>query len=419
MKRDILKMSQKEWRRYHLLEMVCEGIITLKEASEEMEVSYRQGKRLKKKFIERGAKGIVHGNRSRISSKRLSEDITKKILELSNEKYLNFNDTHFTEKLIEIEGIKVSRETVRKIRRSNGIKPKRERRAKRHYKRRERKSQEGMMVLWDGSLHKWFGSEPVCCLMSAIDDATGEITSAFFVEYEGTYGYLKLLEGIIREKGIPITIYQDRHSALKRNDNNWTIEEQLANKQEPTQVGKALEEIGIRAIFALTPQAKGRVEGGFGTLQDRLIAEMKLNNINKIEEGNKFLKSFFIKDYNKRFGKKPALKEKAWRKAPKKAELDKVLSFRYKAVVSNENAVRLGGKVLDILLGSGNRGYAKAKVDVRQFLDGSWHIYYKGKQIVKSEPSQLREPIKAKPRRKYKAKGTSNDEWAYMTSALA
>jgi len=265
MKKDIIAMSQKERQRYHLLKMVIGGKITLKETGSLMRVSYRQAKLLKKKLISEGPGGLIHGNRGRPSPRALNGELVDKILDLSLTTYAHFNDTHFTEKLREEEGITVGRDTVRRLRRTNGIKPKRRWRAKQHFKRRDRSSQEGIMVLWDGSPHRWFGKDtPPCCLMAAIDDATGRLLEAFFLPYECSFGYLKLLDSIVNTYGIPASIYQDRHSTLHRNDDNWTLAEQLAGKQEPTQVGGALKSLGITPIFALTPQAKGRVERLFG-----------------------------------------------------------------------------------------------------------------------------------------------------------
>ena len=411
-------MSQKERQRHHLLQIVLDGKSTLKDAGKRMGVSYRHAKRLKKRLVAEGAKGLVHGNRGRPSPKLLNRELAERIIELSQDKYRNFNDTHFTEKLNEIEGITVGRDTVRRLRRTNGIKPKRRRRPKKHFKRRSRKPQEGMMVLWDGSPHKWFGKEePPCCLMAAVDDATGRLLEAFFIPYECSFGYLKLLNSIVSNYGIPVSIYQDRHSALNRNDDNWTIEEQLAGEQEPTQVGGALKSLGITPIFALTPQAKGRVERLFGVLQDRLIAEMGLWEIKKISEANIFLKELFIEDYNYRFSLKPEAAQRAWLKVPRNMDIERTISFRYQAVVGNDNAVRLGGNVIDIPEGPGQRGYAKAKVEVRQLLDGSWRVYYKNKLIAKTAPTPLKEPIRAKPRRKSKVRAASEENWVYIASA--
>jgi transposase len=412
-------MSQKERQRYHLLKMVIGGKITLKETDNLMGVSYRQAKRLKKKLISEGAKGLIHGNRGRLSPKALSRELAETILELSLSKYTNFNDTHFTEKLKEEEGITVGRDTVRRLRRANGIKPKRRRRTKKHHKRRPRKPQEGMMVLWDGSPHRWFGKdkEP-CCLMAALDDATGKLCEAFFIPYECSFGYLKLLKSIVHTYGIPASIYQDRHSTLHRNDDNWTLEEQLAGEQEPTQVGGALKSLGITPIFALTPQAKGRVERLFGVLQDRLIAEMELWDIKEISEANTFLKALFIKDYNRRFALKPETAQRAWRRVAKDVDIKRTISFHYQAAVGNDNTVRLGGMLIDIPEGPGQRGYAKARVEARQLLDGSWRVYYKDRLIAQTDPTPLKEPIRAKPRRKPKARATSEGQWIYMASAV-
>ena len=399
-------MSQKERQRYHLLKMVIGGKVTLKEASRVIGVSYRQAKRLKKKLISEVARA-------------LNSELVDKILNLSLTSYTNFNDTHFTENLRKEEGITISRDTVRRLRRTNGINPKRRRRAKKHHKRRPRKPQEGIMVLWDGSPHRWFGKDtPLCCLMAAIDDATGRLCEAFFIPYECSFGYLKLLESIVNNYGIPVSIYQDRHSTLHRNDNNWTLEEQLAGEQAPTQAGGAVKSLGITPIFALTPQAKGRVERLFGVLQDRLIAEMGLWGIKEILEANTFLKELFIKDYNRRFAVKPETAQRAWRKVPRDMDIERTISFCYQAVVGNDNTVRLGGMLIEIPEGPGHRGYAKARVEVRQLLDGSWRVYYKDRLIAQTDPTPLKEPIRAKPRRKSKARATSEEQWVYMASAV-
>jgi transposase len=419
MKKDILTMSQKERQRHHLLQMVIDGKSSLKDTTERMGVSYRHAKRLKKKLISEGARGLIHGNRGRPSPKALNSELAKRIIELSQNKYSNFNDTHFTEKLKEIEGITVGRDTVRRLRRANGIRPKRKRRPKRHFKRRPRSLQEGMMVLWDGSPHRWFGKEkPPCCLMAAIDDATGRLLEAFFLPYECSFGYLKLLDSIVNTYGIPASIYQDRHSTLHRNDDNWTLEEQLAGEQEPTQVGGAMKSLGITPIFALTPQAKGRVERLFGVLQDRLIAEMGLWEIKEISEANTFLKELFIKDYNQRFAIKSETAQRAWRRVAKDVDIERTISFRYQAVVGNDNTVRLGGMLIDIPEGPGQRGYAKARVEARQLLDGSWRVYYKDRLIAQTDPTPLKEPIRAKPRRKSNVRAASEEQWVYMASAV-
>ena len=320
----------------------------------------------------------------------------EKVLELSRKVYPEFNDQHFTEKLVEQEGMELSREAVRKIRREAGIGPKRKRRGKKHRKRRERKAQEGLMVLWDGSPHPWLGpNHPPCCLMAAMDDANGALLGARFFPFEGSYGYLWLLKKLVSQYGIPVSIYQDRHGALHRNDDHWTLEEQLAGRQELTQVGQALAALGIHPIFALSPEAKGRIERLFGTLQDRLIAELCLAGIRTMEEANEFLESTFIKAFNRRFAVSCRQSEKAWRKVPQSLDVNRVISFRYPSKVGLDNTVRLGGLVMDIAPGPQGRSYAKAKVEVRQLLDGSWKIYYQDHLIAKHPSTAVKEPVRA------------------------
>ena len=179
-----------------------------------------------------------------------------------------------------------------------------------------------------------------------------------------------------------------------------------------------MQALGITPIFALTPQAKGRVERLFGVLQDRLIAEMELRDIKEMEAGNTFLNEHFIAEHNRRFARAPELSHKAWRRVPRGLDIDTTISFRYQAVVGNDNAVRVGGMVIDIPEGPRRRGYARAKVEVRQLLDGSWRVYYKDTLIAQSDPTPLHEPIRAKPRRRSKVRGASEHRWVYMASAV-
>jgi transposase len=393
------------------------GKITLKEAGEKIGVCYRQAKRIRRVLAEKGMRGLIHGNTGRPSHHRLSEVLRQRVLQLSKELYADFNDTHFREKLGEEKGVVLSRETVRKIRREAGIEPKRRRRGKKHRKRRERVAQEGWMVLWDGSPHLWFGQGYApCCLMAAMDDANGKVLAAQFFPFEGTAGYFWLLKEMVKGYGIPVSIYQDRHSTLHRNDDHWSLEEQLAGRQDPTQVGLALEALGIQPIFALSPQAKGRMERLFGVLQDRLAAELHLAGITTLPEANLFLKSF-IKRFNCRFVVLPKDSQKAWRKVANSLDLDRIISFRYRTVVGNDNTVRLGGLIIDIPPGPHRRSYAKERVEVRQLLNGSWRIYHRDQLIAKHPSTSLNEPVRALRRRKHPAKGVKDYNWVYLASA--
>ena len=269
-----------------------------------------------------------------------------------------------------------------------------------------------MMLLWDGSPHPWFGpSTDPCCLMLAVDDADGQALNAFFEPSETTLGYLKLLRGIIPVHGIPASIYMDRHSALFRTDDHWSLEEQLQGRQNPTQVGMALDDLGIEAIMAFSPQAKGRVERAFGTFQDRLMAELDLLEIRTIEEANRFLPSF-LRDYNQRFRKTPAQSGSAFRPLSKNLDLEDILSIRYPATVGNDNSIRLGGIVLDLPPGPKNRSWAKCRVEARQTLDGSWRVFYQDALIASFPPTPLREPARVR-RANARTKGAPIENWQY------
>jgi len=415
MKKDKIVMSQQELQRVKVLSQVVGCHLSLFEAAVLMGVSYRHAKRLKSVFAREGPKGLVHGNRGRHPPNWLGDQLRREVERLSKKKYRKHNDTHFTESLAEREGIFLSRDAVRRIRRDAGIPPKRKRRSKKHFKCRPRMELPGAMMLWDGSPHRWFGPDkPPCCLMAGVDDATSELLWGRFEQSETSLGYLRLLSGVVRRHGIPACVYQDGHSALFRNDEHWTLEEQIRGEQDPTQVGMVLRDLGIQAIRARSPQAKGRVERLFGTLQDRMIAEMSLDGIDTIEKANRWLEEVFIARYNKRFAVKPAKKGTLFRK-PGRLDLDATLSFRYRATVANDNVVRLGGMLIDVPPGPGGRGYGKAKVDVRQLLDGTWRVYYQGKVIATYEATELKSPLRSHSKRK--VKGSENWTWVYMESA--
>ena len=388
-------MSSKELQRVRVMEQVIGGALTLVEASMYLGLSYRQSKRLKAKYQIRGPVGLIHGNRDRKPSNSFEQRLIEQIQNLSQSKYENTNDSHFTEILEEREGITISRETVRKIRRSNGQKAKRKRRASKHRSRRPRKACQGMLVQWDGSPHRWFGNDlPPCCLLAAIDDADSKLLAAKFVSQETSEGYLRLLRKLLLKHGIPMAIYHDRHTIFVRTDDSWTIEEQMMGRQYPTHVGRVFEELNICSVQAFSPQAKGRVERSFGTLQDRLIAELALEGISDMTEANKWLDRVFIRRYNRRFAKKPESVSSAFRKISK-PEIYHYVSYAYEAVVGNDNCVRLGGLIIDIPKPANRMSFAKKKVVVRQHLDGKWTVWDGDKKIASHKSTLFREPIRS------------------------
>jgi transposase len=410
-----LYVSQKDIRRYELLQKVLDESLTLAGAAPALGVSYRQALRLKAKVAVLKLRGVLHGNRGRPPANKAEEAVRARVLELSRERYFDFNDTHFAQLLGEQEGIAVSRETVRRWRRGAGVPPKRKHKPPKHRKRRPRKEAEGLMMLWDGSPHRWFGQDyPACCLMAAIDDATSRVLAAFFCPAETSWAYLKLLEQVVVRWGVPASVYQDRHGTLKRNDAHWSLAEELAGRQAPTQVGAALEALAIAPIFALSPQAKGRIERLFGTLQDRLAASLRLAGITEITAANEFLPGF-LQAHNDRFAQAQAQAEPAWGKAPKQSERERILSLCYPAKVSPDNAVRLDGMILDIPPGPGKRSYAKQPVEVRQLLDGRWRVYYRERVIAQAPATGIAELTRTRTRRK-DIRAAYDDLWVFLAS---
>ena len=407
-------MSSKELVRLRVLGGVLEGQLALQDAASSLGVSPRHARRLVKRLREQGPGGLVHGNRGRAPSNRTPDELRDQILAWVEDRYAGFNDTHLVELLVEREGVTIGRETLRGILRAGGHPPKRKRRPKKHHRRRERSASKGLMVLWDGSPHRWLGEDqPAITLMAAVDDADGELLAAFFSPQETSEAYLRLLRAVLLRRGVPVSIYQDRHSALRRNDDSWSLEEQLAGRQRPTQVGQALEDLAIQPIFALSPQAKGRVERLFGVLQDRLLAEMSLDGIATLEQANKYLKNW-IRRYNRRFQKQPKSDRSSYR-SPTGLGLHKILAFRYPATVLNDNTVRLGGLTLDIPPGPNQRSYAKAKVEVRQHLDGAWTVYYQDRPIARAPASPLAEPMRCRRARnsRRRAKAAREELFVY------
>lgn len=392
-------MSKRDWDRLDVIKRVGRDELSVGQAAQVLEVTPRWLLELRKAFAQEGLAALVHGNKGRRPVNRLADEVREQVLELARTKYAGFNDEHFTEKLVEVEEISVSRSSVRRLLREAGIGLIRKRRTSKHRRRRERRPQAGLMILWDGSRHDWLeGRGPMMCLMGAIDDATGELLpGAHFVDQESSASYLRTLRAIVFEKGIPHSAYGDRHGALQRNDDHWTLEEELRGEQDLTHVGYAMRALDITPIAALSPQAKGRVERLWKTLQDRLVSELRLVKACTLEEANRVLAGY-VPDHNRRFAIAPQDATPAWRPL-RGADVERACSFRYKAVVGNDNAVRLHGRVFDIPPGPGGRSYAKARAEVRQLLDGSWRVYVKDALVATAAASPLEE---LKPLRRHK-----------------
>lgn len=381
-----LTLSQKEIGRLMVLNRVLEGMLRVEEASELLGVSERHAWRLVAAYRKEGVAALVHGNRGRKPPHAIPEGVRSRVRELAQGPYAGVNHSHLTELLEEREGLRVSRSTLRRILMQAGMKSPRRRRPPQHRFRRERYPQEGMLLQIDGSCHDWIeGRGPYFALVAAIDDATGTVPYALFREQEDAHGYFLLLREIIRGKGIPLALYSDRHGIFQRSPKEKeTVEEELCGQRQPTQFGRALGELGIEAIFALSPQAKGRVERLFGTLQDRLVSELRLAGASTVEEANQVL-ALFLPRFNAHFGVPAAQEGTAYREIGPALCLDGVLCFKYQRTVARDNTIRFYGRTLQLLPGLDRLSYTQARVEVQERLDGSLVVAYQGRTIASKE----------------------------------
>ena len=361
----IFSLSGKELHRPGLVKAACAGRITNQQVAEALRLSVRQVRRLKRRFEEGGAATLVHRSRGRPSPRRLPPRLRDEVVRLMTTTYVGFNDAHLTEKLTEEHGLPISRESVRRLRRALGRPAQRTRRAPRARRRRAPAAARGSLVQIDGSPFAWFGAAaPTLTLLGAVDDATTEILALHFRPAEDVHGYATLFHQLFTQHGVPLALYGDRLNLLVRNDPHWSLEEQLAGQQAPTHLGRILQDLGIGYIAARSPQAKGRVERLWATLQDRLVSELRVRRITTVAAAHAYLPAF-IADFNRRFAKPPATAQAVWRRPPKALPL--VLSCRYSRVVGHDNTVTLGERWVQL---RGARSYAGVRVEVRELLDG-------------------------------------------------
>ena len=366
MRKEIFNMTQKEITRLRVINQTIDKVLTIREAAELLVLSERQVIRLKKGVVQEGPASIIHKNRGR-KPKHATVNKTKDlIIDLKSDKYKEANFNHFQELLEEHENIKVSYPTVYRILTEAGIKsPKKHRKHKTHH-RRKRKPQKGMLVQIDASPHEWIIGGNSFDLHGAIDDATGEILALYFTPNECMEGYFEITRQIIANHGIPTSLYCDRHTIfISPNDGKLSIEDQLEGKTvNLTQFGKAMKELGINIIKAYSPQAKGRVERLWGTLQSRLPVEFKINGITTMEAANAFLAEFIVK-YNKKFGVEPEDSTFAFRALDSSINLDNILCIKEERKIIEGSAFSYNGQYYQ-LIQNGKKAAAlpKAKLTV-------------------------------------------------------
>jgi len=305
MRQGTFALSQKELQRVAVISSCVKGDLACGRAASLLNLTPRHVKRLKSRLRQGGEAALAHASRGRPSHRRLPQRVRDRILHLARSTYAGFNDHHLCEKLVEKEGFSLGRETLRRLLRSAGIGSPRKRRAPTHRQRRLARAREGEMLLLDASLHHWLQDRgPQLTLLGFHDDATRKVLAAEFFLSEDARGYFRLLQGLLRRFGVPLSFYGDRHSVFVRNDDHWSVQEQLAGRRQPTQFGRALQQLGITYIAAQSPQAKGRIERLWGTFQDRLTSELRLAAAHDLDTANQVLRHF-LPDHNRRFAHTP------------------------------------------------------------------------------------------------------------------
>lgn len=372
-------MGVRDAQRLGPVKAAIEGRITNVKGAELTGLSLRQFKRLKARVRQQGARGLLHGNRGRPSPRRLDPAVREEVVALLQHPEARLNDCHLRDVLAE-RGVAVSAETVRIIRRALGLAPKRRRRPPRHHRRRLRAARVGSLVLIDGTEFAWLGEHQApFTLVGTLDDATGEPLSLVRRPHEDLHGFAQALRDLVTTFGLPEALYGDRTGIAVRNDRHWTVAEELAGRQRPTQFGQMLEELGIRYIAAHSPQAKGRIERHWQTVQGRLPEELALHGIRTLAAFDAFVPQFLAR-CRTWFARAPRESVPAWRAAP--AQLDRMLACRYRRVVGRDNVVSIPGHTLQIPPGPHQRSYARARVEVRELLDGRLIALYQGRLLL-------------------------------------
>lgn len=382
-RKDIITMRQEELRRVSIVSKVIEGLIIQKDAAEIIGISERQTRRLIKRVREEGDKGIIHRARGKPGHGRIDDEVKDKVLKLYDKNYWDFGPTFASEKLHERDGISVNHETLRLWLIEENNSRDWQRKARPHRQWRQRKDYFGEMVQVDGSHHDWLeGRGPWLVLMGYVDDATGKTFGRFY-DYEGTMPAMDSLMRYIEKYGIPQSIYLDKHMTYKSPRKEQTIEEMLKNQRPMSQFERAANELGIIVIHANSAPAKGRVERGFGTHQDRLVKEMRLAGIKTGDEANEFL-GWYLPKHNRKFSISPAKKTNLHRKSPGKKELNKILCIRVERSLRNDAVIAHNNKFYQIK-DIPRRRIKKVMVETR--LDGSIHVrnngsYFNYKEIA-------------------------------------
>ncbi len=341
------------------------------QAAEIIGISDRQMRRWKRRYETYGYDGLYDRRRKVPSPKKVPLETAEKVLRLYREKYFDFNMSHFYDKLRKEHNIKLSYNWVRIALEGAGLVEKR-RRQDSHRKRRARKPLTGMMLHMDGSPHDWFGNDTEYDIVTISDDANNELYDIELVNEEDSLTCMSLLKNVVERKGVFCSLYTDRasHFFLTKNAGEQVSKDSL------TQIGRALQEIGIQHIPSYSPQARGRSERLNETLQGRIPQELRIRGIKTKQEANRYLKTEYVREHNKRFAIKPQQQGTAFTAAPKTIDLDKVFCFKHERTVNNDNTISFDNRLFQIGPSELRVSFAKCRVTVYEHIDGSITVGY-------------------------------------------
>jgi hypothetical protein len=373
---EIIELSMREIDRLRVIRDVLDGRILQREAAEQLHRSTRQVRRMCRRVAVQGTHGIRHGLRGKPSNHQLAAGLREHALKLVAAHYYDFGPSFANEKLLERHGLSLSTYALRQGMIAAGLW-----RAKRHkpFHRdwRPRRSCLGELVQVDGSEHDWFeGRGPRCSLIIFVDDATSKIILGRFTKAEDTLTLMTLAQAYLRRYGRPQAFYVDKDSIYKIN-RQADIDEQLRDEQPMTQFTRAMKELGIEVICAHSPQAKGRVERDFKTLQHRLVRELRLAGACSMEDGNRFLDRGYFDDHNARFSVEAANATDAHRRLLSEHRLNEILSLRSNRTVFNDYTLRYTNKFFQVLEHQPVRIRPGDRVQVEIRLDGTTHLRFK------------------------------------------
>ncbi len=375
-------MSKRELRRVEVLARVRSKQLRIVDASRLMRVSYRQAKRLWKRYRNEGAAGLKHRSAGRPSHRALDAKFRRKVLQLVGEKYggpvgERFGPTLAAEHLASEDGLKIDAETLRRWMLAEGLWS-RERKRRQHRRRRERKEHWGELVQMDGSFHRWLeGRGPEGCLMDMADDATNR-TLASMGKEETIWAVADSLRAWIELYGVPLALYVDWKNLYKR---PATVKEQLRGEEPITQFGRMCQKLEIEMIAANSPQAKGRIERIHGIHQDRLVKKLRRKEISSYEQANVFLKNEYLPEHNRRFARPPARPEDYHRRAPRAVEWDRIFRLESPRTIYNDWVVRYENRYFQLERQSRHYAPARSQVLVCESRHGKISIEYRGREL--------------------------------------